>query len=60
MKLKLKYSGCVTILAVAACIAISAGQPAYAQNNPGFDAYDGTWNLDIAKTDFGTGLLQRA
>jgi hypothetical protein len=53
MKLKLKYSGCVTILAIAACMATSAGQPAYAQNKADFDAYDGTWNLDIAKTDFG-------
>jgi flagellar basal body rod protein FlgG len=53
MKLKLKYSGCVTILAVAACMGTSAGQPAYAQNKAGFDAYDSTWNMDIAKTDFG-------
>jgi hypothetical protein len=53
MKLKLKYSGYVTILAVAACMVISAGQPACAQNSPGLDAYDGTWNLDTAKTDFG-------
>jgi|HubBroStandDraft_6_1064221.scaffolds.fasta_scaffold781621_1 hypothetical protein len=53
MKLKLKYSGCVTILAVAACMATSAGQPAYAQSNTGSAAINGTWNLDIAKSDFG-------
>jgi hypothetical protein len=53
MKLKLKYSGCVTILAVAVCMATSMGQPAYAQNNPGSKAINGTWNLDIAKSDFG-------
>jgi hypothetical protein len=53
MKLKLKYSGCVTLLAVAVCMATSAGQPAYAQNTTGFDAYDGTWSLGIAKSDFG-------
>jgi hypothetical protein len=53
MKLKLKYSGCVTILAVAVCMATSTGQPAYAQNNPAVVAYDGTWDMDVAKTDFG-------
>jgi hypothetical protein len=60
MNLKLKYSGCVTILAVAACMATSAGQPAYPQINAGLDAYDGTWNLDIAKTDFGNSAAPKS
>jgi hypothetical protein len=54
MKLKLKYSGCVTILVVAVCMATTGGQPAYAESKAGSDAYNGIWNLDIAKTDFGT------
>jgi len=53
MKLKLKYSGCATILAVAVCMATTTGQPAYAQIKAGFDAYNGTWNMDIAKSGFG-------
>ncbi len=53
MELKLKYSRYATILAIAACMAAGTGQRAYAQNKTGSDAYDGTWSLDIAKTDFG-------
>jgi hypothetical protein len=41
MKLKLKYGGCVTILAVAVCMATRAGYPAYAENKARVDAYDG-------------------
>jgi flagellar basal body rod protein FlgG len=46
-----RYSRCVTILAIAACMAAGTVQRAHAQNET--NPYDGTWKMDIAKTDFG-------
>ena len=53
MTLQMRYSRFVTILAIAVCMATSTNHRAYAQSKTGSDAFNGTWNLDITKSDFG-------
>src|ERR1700733_6467898 len=54
MTLQARYSRFVTILAIAAWMASGTSQRAYAQSKTGSAAINGTGNLDIAKSDFGT------
>jgi hypothetical protein len=48
-----KHNRCVTMLAIAVCLAPGAVQRSYAQNKMDLAAANGTWDLNVAKSDFG-------